>query len=200
MGRPEEDVMAKQILLAGILGGIALFVWGGLAHQVLGLGSVGVQTLPQQQPVMDALKAASPASGFYYFPQADASGRVAPEKAGGPAGILIYQSTGAGKPLGGQLINEGILNIVLALFAAWLVSLASGLTSYVARVGFVTLLGVPVALMSNVESWNWYGYPLNYTAATILENLIGFLVVGLVAAAFVKPAGQRMTAVPARAA
>jgi hypothetical protein len=70
----------------------------------------------------------------------------------------------------------------------------------VARVGFVTLLGVPVALMSNVESWNWYGYPLNYTAATILENLIGFLVVGLVAAAFVKPAGQRMTAVPARAA
>ena len=192
--------MAKQILLAGVLGGIALFMWGGLAHDVLSLGSVGIQTLPQQQPVMDALKAASPQSGFYYFPQADASGRVAPEKAGGPAGILIYQSSGAGKPLTGQLINEAVLNIVLALFAAWLLSLASGITSYVGRVGFVMLLGLPVALMSNVESWNWYGYPLNYTAATIIENLIGFLVVGLVAAAFVKPARQGIAAVPAKAA
>jgi hypothetical protein len=142
----------------------------------------------------------SPASSARWAQRSASSIQSSSEKAGGPAGVLIYQSGGAGKPLTGQLLNEGFLNIVLALFAASLLSLASGLTSYVARVGFVTLLGVPVALMSNVESWNWYGYPLNYTAATILENLIGFLVVGLVAAAFVKPAGQRITAVPAKAA
>jgi hypothetical protein len=147
--------MAKRIVLAGVLGGVALFLWGGLAHQVLGLGTVGIESLPQPQPVMDALKASAPQSGFYYFPTADASGRVAPEKVGGPAGIVIYQATGAGKPMTGQLINECILNVVLALFAAFLLSLASGLTSYVGRVGFVTLLGLTVALMSNVESWNW---------------------------------------------
>jgi len=192
--------MGKRILLAGVLGGIAMFLWGGLAHNVLSLGTTGIQSLPQPQPVMDALKASAPQSGFYYFPQADASGRVAPEKAGGPAGIVIYQATGAGKPLTGQLINEGILNIVLALFGAFLLSLATGLTSYVARVGFVALLGLTVALMSNVESWNWYGYPLNYTAATIVENVIGFLIVGLIAAALVKPAAQKIMAVPAKAA
>jgi len=35
--------MAKRILLAGVLGGLALFMWGGLAHTVLGLGTVGIQ-------------------------------------------------------------------------------------------------------------------------------------------------------------
>jgi len=177
-----------------------LFLWGGLAHEVLGLGTVGIQHLPQQPLVMDALKASVPQSGFYFFPQVDAAGKVQPEKAGGPYGIMIYHSTGAGGAMTGQLVNECILNIVLALFAAFLLSLAPGLTGYASRVGFVTLLGLVVALMTNVEYWNWYGFPLNYTVATIAENLIGFVIVGLIAAAFVKSPTQRIMAVPAKAA
>jgi hypothetical protein len=128
--------MAKRILLAGVLGGIALFMWGGLAHMVLGLGMVGIQNLPQQQPVMDALKAAVPHSGFYFFPPADAAGRVAPDKVGGPYGIMIYQAAGAGAPMTGQMITECALDIVMALFAAFMLSLASGLASLVIARGF----------------------------------------------------------------
>ena len=47
--------MTKRILLAGVLGGLALFVWGALSHMVLGLGSVGMAYLPQQQLVMQAM-------------------------------------------------------------------------------------------------------------------------------------------------
>jgi len=192
--------MAKRILLAGVLGGLALFLWGGLSHMVLGLGNVGIQNLPQQQPVMDALKAAVPQSGFYFFPQVDAAGKVAPEKAGGPYGIMIYHSAGAGGIMTGQLVNECILNIVLALFAAYLLSLASGLTGYVSRVGFVTLLGLTVGLMTHVQYWNWYGFPLSYTVTSIAIAVIGFLIVGLIAAAIVKAPDQRIMAVPAKAA
>jgi hypothetical protein len=191
--------MAKRIAMAGILGGLALFLWGGLAHVVLGLGSVGIQNLPQQQSVMDALKASTPESGFYFFPKVDAAGKVLPQNAGGPYGIMIYHSAGAGGAMTGQLVNEFILNIVVALFAAFLLSLASGLTGYVARVGFVTLLGLTVGLMVNVEYWNWYGFPLSYTLASIFIAVIGFLIVGLIAAAIVK-APPRMLAVPAKAA
>jgi len=192
--------MAKRILLAGVLGGLALFMWGGLAHMVLGLGTVGIQYLPQAQPVMDTLKASVPQSGFYFFPQMDAAGKVPPDKAGGPYGIMIYHNAGAGGSMGGQLVNECLLNIVLAIFAAFLLSLAPGLNGYVPRVGFVTLLGIVVGSMVNLEYWNWYGFPLSYTVAAIAEVVIGFLIVGLIAAALVKPPVDRIMAVPAKAA
>jgi hypothetical protein len=192
--------MAKRILLAGILGGLAFFFWGGLAHTVLGLGTVGIQNLPQQQPVLDTLKASVPQSGFYLFPQVDAAMKLPPEKVGGPYGIMIYHASGAGAPMTGQLITECILNIVLALLAASLLALAPGLRGYGSRVGFVTLLGLAIGLMTHVQYWNWYGFPLSYTVASIFIAVFGFLIVGLIAAALVKPATQRMKAVPAQAA
>jgi hypothetical protein len=192
--------MAKRILLAGILGGFALFMWGGLSHMVLGLGLVGVQNMPQPQPVMDALKTAVPQSGFYFFPPVDAAGKVAPDKAGGPHGIMIYNAAGAGAPMTGQLEKECALNIGMALFAAFMLSLASGVTGFVSRVAFVTMLGLMVGLMTNVQYWNWYGFPLNYTVVGVFNDVIGFLIVGLIAAAIIKAPAQRMMAVPAKAA
>ena len=96
----------------------------------------------------------------------------------------------------GQLINECILNIVVALFAAFLLSLATGLNSYPKRVGFVTLVGLTVAIMTNLEYLNWYEFPVNYTLANILEVVIGFLIVGLIAGAIVKPIETRILTMP----
>ncbi len=193
--------MAKRILLAGILGGFALFVWGGLAHMTLGLGEIGVQALPQQQPTVDAMKTAIASSGLYFFPRPDASRKLAAADAGGPWGILIYHPTGASLAMGRPLVNECILNIVQALFAAFLLSLATGLGSYFARVGFVAALGLLAAIGVNIEYWNWYGFPTNYTVATIADKFIGLLIVGLIAAALVRPGPARIQAVfSARAA
>jgi hypothetical protein len=192
--------MTKRILLAGVLGGFALFVWGGLAHTVLGLGLVGVQYLPQQQAVIGTLQTSVPQSGLYFFPQTDAAGKVPAEKAGGPYGLMIYHPTGAGGSMSGQLTTELVVNIVLAAFAALLLSLASGLSTYGSRVGFVTLLGLAIGLMTNLEYWNWYGFPISYTFSAIAIVVIGFLLIGLIAAALVKPPAQRMMAVPAKAA
>jgi hypothetical protein len=191
--------MAKRILLAGVVGGVALFMWGGLAHMVLGLGSIGIKDLPQQS-VLDSLRTSVTESGFYMFPKVDSSGKPLPGLAGGPNGILIYHATGAGAPMTSQLINECALNIVMALCAAFLLSLAPGLNGYGARVGFVTFLGLMVGLMTHAQYWNWYGFPLNYTLSYIGVDIVGFLIVGLVAAQFVKPASAQAAVVQARAA
>jgi large-conductance mechanosensitive channel len=191
--------MSKRILLAGLVGGVALFFWGFLSHAVLGLGQVGMRFLPQEQAVVEPLKAAVPQRGLYYFPQEDAEGKIAPDKAGGPYGILIYHPTGASPMMTGQLINEFILNVIQALIAAFLLSLAVGLTGYASRVGVVFVLGVLSGLATNVEYWNWYGFPANYTLAAVVDEIIGFLVVGLIVAALVKPA-TAMQAATAKAA
>jgi hypothetical protein len=191
--------MTKRILLAGLLGGLALFFWGGLSHMVLGLGEVGVQTLPQAQPVIDSLKASVSQPGFYLFPW-DASGKLAPEKENGPYGVLIYHPTGATTMMTVLLVRECILNILQALVAAFLLSLATGLKEYPSRVGFVLLLGLISAAGTNIEYWNWYGFPTNYTAATVLDKLIGFLVVGLITAALVKSSAGGVQMASAKAA
>src|SRR5262249_50053998 len=101
---PEEYFMAKEILIAGTLRGFTFFVWGGLAHAVLGLGMIGVDNFAQDQPVMDSLKASVPQPGFYFFPHVDKSGRVTGDRVGGPYGIMIYHTAGAGGSMSGQLI------------------------------------------------------------------------------------------------
>jgi hypothetical protein len=192
--------MAKRILLGGVLAGIALFVWGGLAHTVLKLGDVGVHYLPQQAPVVDTMKTAIPASGFYIFPQADNAGKLAASDVNGPWGVLVYHPYGAHSTMKRELVKEFILNIVQGLLAAYLLSLALGLTGYVSRVGFVAVLGVLMALATNVEYWTWYGFPRSYTAGVMLDSFIGFLVVGLVAAAFVKPGAAHVETMHTKAA
>jgi hypothetical protein len=199
MGRPKEDFMTKRILLAGILGGGALFLWGGLSHTVLGLGETGVRPLPQPQPLVDAMKASIPQSGFYYFPQRDDSGKVRPEDANGPYGILIYRSRGAYPAMSRLLTKECILNIVQALLAAFLLSLATELTGYLSRVGFVVLAGLLGGAAFALEIWNWYGFPRNYTLGMLADRLIGFLIVGLIVAALVKPSPARMQLVGEKA-
>jgi hypothetical protein len=190
--------MAK-ILLAGILGGLALFVWGGVSHMVIGLGEVGIQNI--QRPVYDSMKATISQPGFYFFPESDRQGTVRDEYKNGPAGILIFKPTGAGAPMTGQLINETVLNIIQALIAAFLLSLAiTKLTRYPQRVGFVFVLGILSAIATNIEYWNWYGFPANYTMGAIVDKLIGFLVVGLVVAVFVKPTAGAVQMMPAKAA
>ena len=41
--------MAKRVLIAGVLGGIAMFLWSSIAHMVLPLGMTGIQEIPNEQ-------------------------------------------------------------------------------------------------------------------------------------------------------
>ncbi len=44
--------MTKRVLLAGLLGGIAMYVWTAIAHMILPLGEAGIQEIPNEQAVL----------------------------------------------------------------------------------------------------------------------------------------------------
>ena len=91
--------MAKRVVIAGILGGVVIFLWGYLAHTVLGLGEVGIKELSNEQAVVGALRASTSEPGFYFFPGVGMTTGASPEQmraamqktAGGPYGIVIWQ-------------------------------------------------------------------------------------------------------------
>jgi hypothetical protein len=61
--------MSTRVLLAGILGGIAMFVWTTIAHMVLPLGEAGFREIPGEQSVVGAMNSAiGDQAGFYIFP------------------------------------------------------------------------------------------------------------------------------------
>ena len=62
--------MAKRIIMAGVLGGLAMYVWTSLAHVVLPLGSIGVSSVSKNEESLLASMHASlgETDGFYIFP------------------------------------------------------------------------------------------------------------------------------------
>lgn len=190
--------MGNRVLLAAVLGGLALFIWGSVSHIALGLGSTGIKELPNEAAVLAALKGSIAEPGFYFFPglgtgpgstseQKNAAQKKFEQRyIAGPNGILIYHPTGTTPFSPAKLGVELGLNVLQALLATLLLSMAPGLGSYGRRLGFFAVLGILMATATNVEYWNWYGFPSSYTFTAMSDKLIGFLVVGLVVSAVIK--------------
>src|SRR5256885_6521096 len=96
--------MNTRILLAGILGGIVMFIWNFVAHDLLPLGEIGVRLIPNEDAVTSVLQTnLGDNSGFYVFPsggltpgatgqQKKAAMKKAEEQmAAGAGGVLIYR-------------------------------------------------------------------------------------------------------------
>jgi mannose/fructose/N-acetylgalactosamine-specific phosphotransferase system component IIC len=54
--------------------------------------------------------------------------------------------------------------------------------SFVGRIGFVLIAGILASITTNVSYWNWYGFLGVYTASYILIEIVGFALVGVIAA------------------
>ena len=112
-----------KILLAGILGGIVMFIWTSIAHMFLPLGETGIREIPNEAAVLDAMKTnIGENRGLYIFPglglgpnptreQKNEAMKHTNEKlATNPSGIFMYYPPGRsfsiGKSLGIEFATE----------------------------------------------------------------------------------------------
>jgi hypothetical protein len=203
---PTEAVMTTRTCLAGLLGGIAMFLWASLAHTVLPLGETGISEIPNETAVVTAMHTAlGEQSGLYLFPGTG----VAPEAsrqakneamreygqklATSASGLLIYHPPGAKAITPGQLGTEFLTEVVEAVVVVYLLT-QTRLTSFGSRVGFVALAGLMAAITTNISYWNWYGFPVSYTAAYLMVEWIGYIVAGVVAAVVMRKNGRQAIA------
>jgi hypothetical protein len=183
-----------RILLAGILGGIAMFVWTSVAHMATPLGMVGINLIPNEQPVITAMQSSmGNQRGFYFFPsmgvpmdasRAERNAAMANYQAildKSPSGILIYKPAGEKAMTMGQLGTEFGLEAVEALLLAALISMTA-LRTFGARMGFALVVGIIAAVSTNMSYWTWYGFPFNYTCATMFVEVMKYIVAGTVIA------------------
>jgi hypothetical protein len=191
--------MTKQILLAALLGGAAMFLWEGVSHELLPLGEAGIRGLDNEPAVVATVKDNVKQAGFYIFPGGDAlkPGLSSAEHEAamkkmeevwrtGPSGIMIVHPEGFTTSMGVLFATQYGFDVLVTLIAAWLLSKAAFLGSYLSRLIFVTAIGLVPTINAELPLWNWYGFPGMYVLSQGVVHLVGFLVAGLIVAKLVK--------------
>jgi hypothetical protein len=185
---------ASRILLAGVLGGIAMFAWTSIAHMATPLGMAGIREIPNEQAVLGSMQSTlGSARGFYFFPGMGVSPnaptserRAAMSNYQGildknPSGILIYKPAGEKAMTMGQLGGEFGFEVLEALLLATLVSMTT-LKSFGARMRLALVVGIVAAISTNMSYWNWFGFPTTYTCAQIFVETMKYITAGVVIA------------------
>jgi hypothetical protein len=183
-----------KILLAGVFGGIVMFIWTSIAHMALPLGEAGLGEIPNESAVLNAMQSnIGDQTGLYVFPgrglgknatrqeKEEAMKHMGEKIATNPSGILMYHAPGRPLALGKLLGVEFGTELLEAILVVFLLA-QTRVASFAGRVGFVLVAGILAAIATNVSYWNWYGFPRVYTVTYMLIQIVGFLCVGIVAA------------------
>lgn len=171
-----------------------MFIWTSIAHMALPLGETGINEIPNESTVLSAMQSSmGDKTGLYIFPSLGVGKNATREEkneamkqmqqriASNPSGILMYHPPGRRFAFGKSLAVEFGTEVLQAILVIWLLA-RTRIGSFAGRVGFVLVAGILAAITTNVSYWNWYGFPGVYTASYILIEIIGFALVGIVAA------------------
>ncbi|MGH9381677.1 MAG: hypothetical protein ACRD2Z_13840 [Thermoanaerobaculia bacterium] len=173
--------MNARVVVAGVLAGIVVFVWGAISHMVLPLGEVGVGPLPAQETVLDVLADHVDERRIYIYPWFEDEARQQQAWADYPHGILALSPPTGPFSFGRALVMEGASNIVGGILAAFLfVAMGPAVAGWGRRVIFGAVLGCFATVAIDLSYWNWYGFPTEYLAAQLVDSIIAWSLAALV--------------------
>jgi hypothetical protein len=171
----------RRILIAGVLAGLAMFVWESVAHILLPFGEMGLSSLPDDAAVRAALAAQlGNADGLFIYPTIQMDQTPSP----GPWGLLLYHPQWAFS--WAALGWEALVELAMGVGLAWLVALANA-ASFGRRMAIAALVGVAAAIAVSPSYTIWFGFPLAYTAAQMIVALGDYLIGGALIAWLLKP-------------
>lgn len=175
-----------RVLVAGIIGGIVMFIWGAIAHTALPLGMAGMRFPAAEDKVLVTLQEGLGAQpGIYILPsfdpakQSDQAAMAAyGEKARhSPYAFMVYLPQGDDlTQMGPQLARQWASDTLSALALAFVMGLAAW--SFGRRVTVAAAVAVFAWLSNLVPYWNWYRFPTEFTLAALVEQLVGWILAG----------------------
>ena len=180
-------------LIATILGGVTIFLWGGLSHMVL-LKGIGFSRLSNEGQIVSTLRTSLSGDGLYFFPNIDLRGSpTAQEQAAwearfraGPTGLIVYHAAGDDPVSPKKLLVQFLSGVFAAGIVSYLLSLT--IATYWTRVGVAALLGAFGLFTSSTIYWNWYGFPNGLFLAQGAAMIVGWTLAGAVIAKLTPPA------------
>jgi hypothetical protein len=174
-----------RLLIAALIGGIVMFLWGSVSHMVLPVGEMGVKGPIDEDMVIFAARDGLPREGVYILPYLGNEAMQDEHKAAAysakakssPYAFVVYNPQGVdGMDMGDNLAKEFVTNTLCAAIVAFVLSL--GAFGFGRRVMVAGLMGVFAWLAISVPYWNWYRFPLDFTFGSLIQQVVGWLLAG----------------------
>lgn len=182
-----------RIVIAAVLAAIVLFVWQMVVHMFLPIGEMGMRAPKNESVVLQSIQSELPEPGIYMLPYLNpdkwgdeaAMNELAQRAKANPYAFVVVNTPPA-DPLSmtPQLIKQFLTCYFAALIVAWLLSATTW--SFGMRIVGSTAVGVFGWLANTLPLWTWYRFPPQFVHAGLLEQGIGWLLAGVVIAAWLR--------------
>jgi hypothetical protein len=161
---------SKYLAVGALVGGILLFLWGGLTHAVL---PAPLSTFANEEAVVQTLRANAPVDGVYMSHE------------GVLAAISFSPPYGRREDRMGPYLLRQLLSDTLA--AALLAFLIAGLPGSVfGKACWAAVAGCAAFAIKIVPYWNWYGFTPGFIGMEALDMIGKFFLGGLLLAFLAK--------------
>lgn len=188
----------KKLLLAAVLGGLAVFGWGAVSWMALPWHGRALHGFADEAQVAQMVLANAPVSGVYVLPYTPMSKSNTHPEITERATQDALERKRQGPFIYAAVTREGIatdmalpfalavgLNALVAGLIAMLLAQTQGL-GYMRRVVFVATAGAVIGLAGYVPNVIWWHFPAAYTIVDVADAVIGWSLVGLIIAALVQ--------------
>jgi len=190
--------MTNRVLLGAVSGSVVVFLVSSIWHMATGLGQAGIQSLPDEDTVLSAMRSSIHSAGFYFFPgmnpgkeatkdpKQDGQAAYLGKYKAGPTGILIYRPGGEELSFGKLIAVQFLDGLAGALLLAFVLAMTADTTTFKKRALLVVAISVFAAVVYEIPYWNWYGFPVNYISAHGAGWIVSWSIAGLAMAAMIK--------------
>ena len=179
--------MSNSLLKGALVGGLIVFIWGMFSWMVLPWHQNCLSKFQNESSVAAAIRENAPVSGMYVLPNTFsynqetsqdeiASGLKMMES--GPFVFASVRTDGIGSMNFGHFILSFLINFAGALIVTWMLLQAKGL-KFKKQVGFVTLFGLGIGILSQIPDWNWWGFSGCYVLSNMFDYAFGWFLGGL---------------------
>lgn len=182
----------KRVLLAGVLGGLAFFVWGAVSWMALPFHTSTLNTLPGEPQEVDRWLQRLPRAGVYHYPgfphnedgspvtDSQTESSFQRMRQGPRVTFMVYRPDGC-EPFPPQKFLLGLgLDVLAAGILAWLIWITrASLPSFGRRLAAVMVVAVLAVILAILPSALWWSYPAGFVALEVTDVLVGSLFAGL---------------------
>ena len=185
-----------KLVLAVLLGGIVLFLWGFISHEALPLYKNSLVKFTDESAVTQAIVANAPAPGVYFMPYVpqEAKGMSSDEFKTAQQSAMEKLQHGpfvfAAVRLGDMgavpvyFLVQFVTDMLTALFLALVLMKVQG-QSYWNRVMTCVWIALAAFTVKSLPMWNWYSFSGAFTFAELVDLLGRMFFAGLVIAKFI---------------